>query len=186
MTRQLLSFGSALCGFALGLLALLPANAASAVELPVRKAGLWEMKVLHTGSAVPDMTMQHCTDETTDKEMSTSFSPMGKEMCSRQDIQKTATGYVSDSVCGIAGMSITSHAEITGDFNSAYTVKSTSHSERGPAGVPRDSTTTIEAKWLGVCKPDQKAGDIMMPGGMKMNVKDMEKLKALIPKQLPK
>jgi hypothetical protein len=177
MTRQLLAFG-----FAIGLLALLPANAASAVELPVRKAGLWEMKVLHTGSSVPDMTMQHCTDETTDKEMSTSFSPTAKEMCSRQDIQKTATGYVSDSVCGIAGMSITSHAEITGDFNSAYTVKSTSHSERGPTGVPRDSTTTIEAKWLGACKADQKAGDIMMPGGMKMNVKDMQKLKDLIPK----
>ena len=111
---------------------------------------------------------------------------MGKEMCSKQDIQKTATGYVIDSVCGVAGMSITSHAEIIGDFNSAYTVKSTSHSERGPAGVPRDSTTTIEAKWLGACKPDQKPGDIMMPGGMKMNVKDMEKLKAMIPKQLPK
>jgi hypothetical protein len=177
MTRQLLAFGSAI-----GLLALLPANAASAVELPVRKAGLWEMKVLHTGSSVPDMTMQHCTDETTDKDMSTSFSPMAKEMCSKQDIQKTATGYVSDSVCGIAGMSITSHAEITGDFNSAYTMKSTSHFERGPTGVPRDSTTTIEAKWLGACKADQKAGDIMMPGGMKMNIKDMEKLKALMPK----
>lgn len=181
MTRQLLAFGSAI-----GLLALLPVNAANAVDLPVRKAGLWEMKVLHTGSSVPDMTMQHCTDETTDKEMSTSFSPMAKEMCSKQDIQKTATGYVSDSVCGIAGMSITSHAEITGDFNSAYTVKSTSHSERGPAGAARDSTTTIEAKWLGACKADQKAGDIMMPGGMKMNIKDMQKLKDLIPKNLPK
>ena len=181
MTRQLLSFCSALC-----LLAVLPAAGVSAVELPVRKAGLWEMKVLHTGSAVPDMTMQHCTDETTDKEMSTSFSPMGKEMCSKQDVQKTATGYVSDSVCGFSGVSITSHAEITGDFNSAYTVKSTSHSERGPAGMPRDSSTTIEAKWLGACKGDQKAGDIMMPGGMKMNIKDMEKLKGLMPKQLPK
>lgn len=181
MTRQLLALGSAIA-----LLALLPANTASAVDLPVRKAGLWEMKVLHTGSAIPDMTMQHCTDETTDKEMSTSFSPMGKEMCSKQDIQKTVTGYVTDSVCGIAGMSITSHAEITGDFNSAYTVKSTSHSERGPSGVPRDSTTTIEAKWLGACKADQKAGDIMMPGGMKMNIKDMQKLKDLIPKNLQK
>ena len=89
--------------------------------------------------------------------MSTSFSPMGKEMCSKQDIQKTTTGYVSDSVCGFSGVSITSHAEITGDFNSAYTVKSTSHSERGPAGMPRDSSTTIEAKWLGACKGDQKA-----------------------------
>jgi hypothetical protein len=186
MTRYSLAFGSAIFGSAIALLALLPANAAGAVELPVRKAGLWEMKVLHTGSAIPDMTMQHCTDETTDKEMSTSFSPMAKEMCSKQDIQKTATGYVSDSVCGIAGMSITSHAEIIGDFNSAYTVKSTSHSERGPTGVPRDSTTTIEAKWLGACKADQKAGDIMMPGGMKMNIKDMQKLKDLIPKNLPK
>jgi Protein of unknown function (DUF3617) len=181
MTRQLRSF----C-LALALLALLPAIDAAAVDLPVRKAGLWEMKVQRAGSSMPDMTMQHCTDETTDKEMSTAFSPMGKDVCSKQDIQKTATGYVSDSVCGIAGMSITSHAEITGDFNSAYTVKSTSHGERGPAGAPRDSTTTIEAKWLGACKADQKAGDIMMPGGMKMNIKDMEKLKAMIPRQPPK
>ena len=182
MTRYLLAFGSAV-----GLLALVAPAAAGTVELPVRKAGLWEMKVLRTGSPAPEMTMQHCTDETTDKEMSTAFSPMGKEMCSKQDIVKTATGYVSDSVCGVAGMSITSHAEITGDFNSAYTVKSTSHSEHGPSGVPRDnSTSTIEAKWLGSCKADQKAGDIMMPGGMKMNIKDMQKLKDLIPKNLQK
>lgn len=178
MTRKLLSFGSAL-----GLLAVLPASLAGAVELPMRKAGLWEMKVLRAGSATPDMTMQQCTDATTDKEMSTAVSPVGKEMCSKQDIQKTATGYVTDSVCGIAGVSITSHAEITGDFNSAYTVKSTSRSDSAPAGVPRESATTIEAKWLGACKPDQKPGDIVMPGGMKMNIKDLEKLKGLIPKQ---
>jgi len=30
----------------------------------------------------------------------------------------------------VAGITVTSHAEITGDFNSAYTVKSTAHSER--------------------------------------------------------
>jgi hypothetical protein len=177
MTRQLLSFGSALC-----LLALLPISAAGAVDLPVRKAGLWEMKVLRAGSPSPEMTMQQCTDESTDKDMSTAMSPMAKEMCSKQEIQKTATGYVTDSICGIAGVTITSHAEITGDFNSAYTVKSTSRSERGPAG----GTTTIEAKWLGTCTADQKPGDIMMPGGMKMNIKDMEKLKAMIPKQMPK
>jgi hypothetical protein len=163
-------------------LTLLPALDAGAVEMPIRKAGLWEMKVLRTGSSLPEMTMQHCTDETTDKEMSTTFSPMAKEMCSKQDIQKTATGYVSDSVCKVGAMSITSHSDINGDFNSGYTVKSTSHNEGGPANVPRDSTTTVEAKWLGACKADQKPGDIVMPGGMKMNVKDMEKLKALMPK----
>ena len=167
---------------AVGLLALMPLSAA-AVELPMRKAGLWEMKVLSTGAPSPEMTMQQCTDETTDKDMSTAFSPMAKDMCSKQDIQKTSAGYVTDSVCGIAGMTIKSHAEITGDFNSAYSVKSTSHSEGGPAGMARDSTTTIEAKWLGACKADQKPGDIIMPGGIKINLKDMEKLKGLIPKK---
>src|SRR5215471_10096325 len=176
MTRQHLSFATVI-----GLLALWPAAGAPAVELPVRKAGLWEMKMVRTGGSLPEMTMQHCTDATTDKQMSTSFSP-GKETCAKQDIQKTATGYVSDTVCSIAGMTITSHAEITGDFNSAYTVKSTAHSEGGPANIARDSTSTIEAKWLGACKADQKPGDIVMPGGMKMNIGDLDKLKAMLPK----
>ena len=48
MTRYPLAFGRAL-----GLLALLAPAAAGAVELPVRKAGLWEMKVLRTGSPGP-------------------------------------------------------------------------------------------------------------------------------------
>ncbi len=177
MTRLFVSICLAVC-----LSPLLPVRDALAVEMPIRKAGLWEMKVVRTGSATPERTMQHCTDESTDKEMSSTFSPMAKEMCSKQDIQKTATGYISDSVCNVGAMSITSHSDIVGDFNSAYTVKSTSHHEGGPASVPGDSTTTVEAKWLGACKPDQKPGDIVMPGGLKMNVKDMEKLKALMPK----
>ncbi len=78
-------------------------------------------------------------------------------------------------------MSITSHSEIVGDFNSAYTVTSSSHADRGASGPPRDTTTKIEAKWLGACKPDQKPGDIVMPGGFKLNIKDAEKLKGLVP-----
>ena len=165
-----------------GVLLALGSGLAGAAELPVRKAGLWEMKVLRAGSPMPEMTMQHCTDATTDRQMSTAFSPMGKEVCSKQDVQQTTTGYVSDSVCSIGGMSMTSHAEITGDFNSAYTVKTTSHNEHGPPGMPHDTSMSIEAKWLAECKADQKPGDIVMPNGFKMNIKDMEKLKALMPK----
>ncbi len=175
MARLLLSFTAAL-----SLLAIAPA--ADAVELPMRKAGLWEMKMVRIGGSVPDMTMQHCTDASTDKQMSTSFAP-GKETCAKQDIQKTATGYVSDSVCTVAGMTVTSHAEITGDFNSAYTVKSTAHTERAGSAA-KESATTVEAKWLGACKADQKPGDIVMPGGMKMNILELDKLKSMLP-QLP-
>jgi hypothetical protein len=178
MTRQLFSFRLAATVLAWTMGAL----AASAVEMPTRKAGLWEMKMVRTGTPMPEMTMQHCTDATTDKAMNSSSSPMSKDICSKNDIQKTATGYITDSVCTVSGMLVTTHSETTGDFNSAYTVKVTSHSQGGPANVPRDTTMTVEAKWLGACKADQKPGDIVMPGGMKMNVKDMEKLKTMAPK----
>ncbi|MBR0777658.1 hypothetical protein JQ543_29020 [Bradyrhizobium diazoefficiens] len=175
MTRKLALLGSSVC-------LILAAGSACADNLPVRKAGLWEMKI-RAGSSIPEMTMQHCTDETVDKEMSNNVSPMAKQICSKQDIKKTATGYVSDSECSVAGVSTTTHAEITGDFNSAYTVKSSSHAQGGAAGAAgRDTATTIDAKWLGACKADQKVGDIVMPGGFKMNVRDMDKLKALLPK----
>jgi hypothetical protein len=176
MTRKLALLGSSLC-------LALSAGSVRAGDLPVRKAGLWEMKMVRSGSAMPEMTMQHCTDETVDKEMSNNVSPMAKQICAKQDIKKTATGYVSDSECSVAGISTTSHAEITGDFNSAYTVKTTSHAQGGAAGAAgRDTTMTLEAKWLGACKPEQKPGDIVMPGGFKMNVRDIDKLKALLPK----
>jgi hypothetical protein len=177
MTRELAALSLGLC-----LLVAVPADRAAADDLPIRKAGLWEIKMARTGSPLPDMTMQHCTDETTDKDMNNMVSPMAKQICSKQDVQKTATGYVSDSLCSLAGVSIASHSEINGDFNSAYTVTTTSHSDLGNKGAPRDTVTKIEAKWLGTCKPDQKPGDIVMPGGgFKLNVKDMDKLKALLP-----
>ena len=33
---------------------------------------------------------------------------------------------------------------------------------------------TIEAKWLGACKADQKPGDMIMAGGRKMNIRDLQ------------
>lgn len=181
MGRQLVSLA-----LAVYLLAGLPLSDALAVELPVRKAGLWEMKMLRSGGPAPEMTMQHCTDEATDKAMSSTFSPASKDMCSKQDIQKTATGYVTDSVCSVAGVTMTTHSEIVGDFNAAYTSQSAPQSQGGAPGMPRDTGMTIEAKWLGACKAGQKPGDIMMPGGIKMNIRDMEKLKGLMPKPAAK
>ena len=170
-----------------GMLCAAPLMAAGAaladpVEMPTRKPGLWEIKV-NAGSQMPAMTMQQCTDATTDKDMATAFSPMAKEVCSRQDMRKTATGLVIDSACNVAGMTSESHTEISGDFNSAYTVKVAAKNSGGPAGVPADTSTMMEAKWVGPCKGTQKAGDIVMPGGLTINIKDMQALRAMMPKR---
>ena len=149
---------------------------ADAVDIPTRKTGLWEIS-MDMGSG-RTMTMSQCTDATTDKDMSTMASPVGQDTCSRKDFEKTATGYTGDSVCKIGDKTMTAHSEITGDFNSAYTVKVTSKTDGGAS-----HDMTMNAKWLGPCKADQKAGDVMMPGGMKMNIKDLQALKGAAPKR---
>ncbi len=177
MMRELAASGLGFC-----LVLAVPADRARADDLPMRKAGLWEMKMIRTGSPMPALAMQHCTNETVDQDMHNMVSPMANQICSRQDVRKTATGYVTDSVCSVGGMSVSSHSEITGDFNSAYTVTTTSHSDLGAKSAPHDTVTKIEAKWLGACKPDQKPGDIIMPGGgFKLNVKDASRLRDLVP-----
>ena len=97
-------------------------------------------------------------------------------MCSKPDIQKTGDTITVDSTCKIGPYATSSHAVITGDFNSAYTVKVVSKQE-GPAipGMPPERTMTIDAKWAGACKADQKPGDMIM-AGRKLNVRDLQNL----------
>src|SRR3974377_945024 len=99
--------------------ALLLAASARAEDLPLRKPGLWEMKIVKEGSGLPGLTTQQCTDASTDRDMNNTVSPMGKETGAKTDVQKTATGYSVDAACSMAGGTMTSHSDVTGDFNSA-------------------------------------------------------------------
>src|SRR5947209_20222007 len=105
---------------------------------------------------------------------------MRNDMCSKQDMQQSGGTITVDSVCKIGPATTTSHGVVSGDFNSAYTVKVTSKREGGPAvpGMPADGTTnmSMEAKWLSACKADQKPGDMIMPGGQKVNIVDLQRM----------
>ena len=160
--------------------ALVSATPAAALDLPARKAGLWEIKMAFEGRNIPPQTLQQCIDAATDKQMNSIGGNMAQERCSKQDVQKVGSTIVVDSVCQIGPTKTTSHGVISGDFNSAYTVKVTSQREGGPAapGLPADGTSnmTMEAKWLGACKADQKPGDMIMANGLKMNIVDMQRM----------
>ena len=162
---------------ALCLTAMAPAVA---LDLPARKAGLWEVKMLFEGRSLPPQAIQQCIDAATDKVMNSFSGSLRQDMCSKQDVQKSANTIVVNSVCEIAGATTTSHAVVTGDFNSGYTVKVSSKRSGGRPipGMPADGTTnmTIEAKHLGACKADQKPGDMIMAGGRKINILDMQKM----------
>jgi len=159
------------------LAAVFIATPALAQEMPARKAGLWEMTMTFEGRGAPPQTMQQCIDAATDKAMQDMSQGVRGQSCSKRETKKVGNTIVFDSVCSMGTGTTTSHGVVSGDFNSAYTVKINSKREGGPPipNIPAETNMTIESKWLGACKADQKPGDIVMANGMKMNVTDMQR-----------
>jgi hypothetical protein len=160
--------------------AILLTAPASALDLPARKAGLWEIKMSFEGRNILPQASQHCIDAETDKLMNSIGAARRGENCSKQDMRRVGGEIIVDSVCKFGDATTTSHAVVSGDFNSAYSVKVSSKREGGRPlpGMPADGVTnmTINAKWLGACKPDQKPGDMIMAGGRKINIHDLQNI----------
>ena len=142
----------------------LPA-AAQEIDFPERKAGQWEIKMIpDVAGAMPEQTIKAC------------FS-MSKSMCSRQEITRDGSDYVIDSTCQVGTMSTTSHIVVSGDFQSAYTVKMTSEITGAPMPMSGAGNMTQEARWVSAdCTDGMAPGDMLMPGGMKVNVNEMMKM----------
>jgi hypothetical protein len=155
---------------------------AATAELPIRKAGLWEIKIKLTGGAAPTAMMRHCTDDTTDRQMSTMFNPLAPQPCPSNDIQKHPDRYTIDSVCRADNKSVTLHSDITGDFTTSYMVVTETKTQEEPDSEPAITSMTLEGRYVGACKSGQKPGDVVMAGGLRVNVKDMGKYRELLKK----
>ena len=164
---------------------LVLATPAHAVDLPTRKAGLWELTMDFHNTRLPHQTMKQCTDAVSDRLMNMNFAGSNEQACSKKDIARTGDGYVIDSVCTFGAMTTTSHAVVTGSFDSAYEVDVNSTRKGGPAGIAPNGAShmTITAKWIGPCAAGQKAGDVTMANGMTMNVLDLQKGRPPLPKR---
>jgi hypothetical protein len=169
------------CRFAVLALCLAGAAPALALDLPARKPGLWEVKMTFVGRNIPVQTIRECIDAQTDKLMNSNFSGAAVgQVCSKQELTRSGATLTVDSICTINGATTTSHAVVTGSFDSGYTVDVNSTREGGPPlpGVANGAHTshmTVAANWLGPCQPGQRPGDMMMGNGITMNVLDLQK-----------
>ena len=145
---------------------------AQAAELPTRKAGLWEIRMSFGNRNGAGPAIQQCIDASTDQMMQSSAGPLAQAACPKHDVQRSGNTTTIDATCSLAGKTATSHSVIIGSFDSAYTMTVTSQSDAFPGG---SITMTLEAKWLGACAADQKPGDLIMPGGIRMNIPEMQK-----------
>jgi hypothetical protein len=150
------------------------ATSARAEDMPMRKPGLWEIKMAFDGRQMPAQTMQQCIDAKTDEAMR---QPPGSEdatrQCSAPAINRSGGTMTIDTNCTIAGKTSKTHTVITGSFDSSYNMKMSFESD----GASNGMSMTMDARWLGACKADQRPGDMIMPGGMKINIDDMKNMR---------
>ncbi len=159
-------------------LALLASPALSLdLQLPGRKAGLWEIRSPAEGLRTEQAPFQQCVDAATDR-LLMAGSGLPGESCVTRKMRRTGNGFIIDSVCDVVIGRSVSHTRVTGDFSSAYTVEISSQLRgrilRAIPELRRTAKWAREAKWLGECEPGQRPGDIIVDGEVKMNVVAIE------------
>jgi hypothetical protein len=131
----------------------LPVSAFAQVEPPHRKPGMWEQSIELPGNK--PMTMQMCIDEETEKQ----YSALGKKPGCTQEFQKIPGGYSFKGTCE----GKTASGTAIGDFDKAIKVVVDSEGTR----------VTSDLKYLGACPAGRKPGDMVMPNGQVLNMKDL-------------
>ena len=145
---------------------------AGPVTLPKRKPGLWSHTVATAGAT---QAMKICLDADTDAKMTVWGQAASNEMCAKNTFTAIPGGYAFDSECDMGTMGrVVSKGVVTGDFGSAYTVKTTS-TTTGSSMAQANGTSemTLTAKWEGACPAGMKGGDVSLPGGMTINMESL-------------
>jgi hypothetical protein len=155
-------------------LAIGAAAPAAAQDYPKLKSGQWEVTTT-TAKAPPNAPVHkvtQCTDEAVQKQMIDMGKGMQREMCSKSDFRRDGASWVGDSVCQMGESKMVGHTVMTFQGDSAYkTVMSTKYDP--PFMGMKESSATMEGKYVGACRDGLVPGDMVMPDGRKMNIKNM-------------
>lgn len=141
---------------------------AASSDLPKRKPGLWEINTRMEG--MPTIgAMQQCIDGKTDDLMQ-QRAEREKHKCSVLDVKTEGNRASVHSVCKVQGSTATTDATFVGTFDSAYKGDMSTRFSPPLHGVS-ESKASLDARWIGPCKPGQKPGDMTMPtiGGVDIN-----------------
>ncbi len=154
-----------LCGLALACSAL-------AAEPPVLKSGMWE--VARSGSQQPERknltTM--CLDESVQAQMREFGMGAAKEMCTQNDRSMVGNKMTMTATCKLGPTTMKSSSVMTFNGNTSYHMDGSATYDP-PMMNMTESKTSVDAKWVGPCKPGQQPGDVTLENGQTINVKQM-------------
>ena len=153
---------------------ILAASFAQAQDVPKRKSGLWEINV-QTFRKEGVRTTQMCVDQKTDDAVRQLVEARRNESCKKVTLRREGDKQLVDAECKLGGSQATAktHGVITGSFDSAYKIESTSTFDE-PVHGKSEGSAVIEARWTGPCQADQKPGDVILANGKKFNIDELK------------
>jgi hypothetical protein len=159
---------------AIGATVLAAATAAAAAdEFPKLKAGLWEINTTSgKGSGQPPRVSTLCLDDSVQREMYKMSMGMAAGMCSKHEIKVTGSKVTTVANCDLGITKMQSQAVMTLTGNTAYHTEAKATFDP-PLNGAREQSTVIDGRHVGACKPGQHPGDLTLPSGQIVNVRQM-------------
>ena len=149
------------------------ARADEAVELPLRKAGRWEMKtVMDEGLGPREQVLTMCIDAEMERNTAKASKANHAQSCTKYEVTRSGDTTTVDALCNYGGRKVESVTEMRGDFETAFevTIKSTTSGAEHGRSVAVKRTITQDGKYLGESCGDLQAGEAMGSDGHKVMV----------------
>jgi hypothetical protein len=100
------------------------AGAQALVELPSRKPGHWELRMVTAKpGGTPDVVSQVCIDASTDRQLMEFGLRISKDLCKRYNMKREGKALIIDAECKFGPMKSVTRTTMSGDYQSSYTVK---------------------------------------------------------------
>ena len=147
--------------------------AAAADEFPKLKAGLWQVNMT-SGKADgrPPRVSTMCLDDSVQREMYRMSTGMASGMCSKHEIKIVGNKVTTVANCDLGITKMQSQAVMTLTGNTSYHTEARASFDPALNGA-KEQTTVIDGKHIGACKAGQKPGDVTLPSGETINVRQM-------------
>jgi hypothetical protein len=155
-----------------GLCSLALACDASAAEPPVLRSGLWEVARSGGQQPEPKSLTTMCLDESVQAQMREFGMGATKDMCSQNERSVEGNKMTMTTTCNLGQTTMKTSSVMTFSGNTAYHMDSNSTYDP-PLMNMRESKASVDAKWVGACKPGQQPGDVTLETGQTVNIKQM-------------
>jgi hypothetical protein len=158
--------------FALCLALLAAAVNASAQEFPKLKPGLWEVNTTTGQHPGPPRLTTMCLDDSVQQEVYKVSSGMMAGMCSKHDIKVAGNKVTTIANCDLGVTKMQSQSVMTLTGTTAYHTEAKATFDPPMNGV-KDSISIVDGKHVGACKPGQQPGDVTLPNGQTVNIRQL-------------